>query len=345
MRIKFYAKRLQTILCMLMVALLFNACSPTITQTMPPASTQDVISPSVQPTLRPEPCGGKACLNTATTPNPAASPVPVFTHVILILLENTEYTQVVGNTKLAPNINHWIQQNTLLTRFYAERHPSLPNYLALIGGSTFGIQTDCNTCFVNAPSLPDQIEASHHTWKTYQEDLPSPCFIGDQGKYNQKHDPFVYFDPIRNDTARCDQRVVPLTQLDQDLKQGKLPDFAFISPNLCNDGHNCNLDVADKWLAGIVAKIQESKAYDSHSLIVITFDEGATNASCCGMGSQAGGHIVTLLISPLVKKGFQDEKPYSHYSLLKTIKSSWRLPLLGHAADAQTSLIVSPWNN
>ena len=101
--------------------------------------------------------------------------------------------------------------------------------------------------------------------------------------------------------------------------------------------------MTDRWLAQMVGKLLNSNAYDSHSLIVITFDEGATDASCCGLGLHAGGHIATLLISPLVKTGFEDDTPYSHYSLLKTIETSWGLPLLGHTADAQTNLILAPW--
>jgi hypothetical protein len=308
-----------------------------------PASTQPGSTPSSQPASTSTPCHGIDCQNIQATPSSTRSPVPVFSHVMIILLENTEYNRVVGNTTQMPNINQWIQKFTLLTQYYAVTHPSLPNYLALMGGSTFGIRSDCNTCFVNAPSLAQQLTDSHRSWKTYQEDMPSPCYLGDIGNYNQKHNPFIYFDSIRNDKTLCTQNVVPLTQLDQDLVNGSLPDFAFITPNLCNDAHNCTLDVADQWLAGIVSKIMDSKLYDSHSLIVITFDEGDTNASCCGLGPQAGGHIATLLISPLVKMGFEDNTPYSHYSLLKTIETSWDLPWLGHAADAQTNLMVAPW--
>jgi acid phosphatase len=245
---------------------------------------------------------------------------------------------------MMPNFNRWIEQYALLTDYYAVSHPSLPNYLALIGGETFGIHSDCFDCFLNAPSLPDELEASGRTWKDYQEDMPAPCALGHNGKmYTQVIDPFVYFDPIRLNPDRCDQDVLPLTRLDQDLSQGSLPDFVFITPNLCNDAHRCELDVTDRWLAAMITKLTNSKSYDSHSLIVITFDEGATNASCCGLGLEAGGHIATLLISPLVKTGFEDGTPYSHYSLLKTIETSWGLPLLGHTADAQTNLIASPW--
>jgi hypothetical protein len=118
----------------------------------------------------------------------------------------------------------------------------------------------------------------------------------------------------------------------------------FVTPNLCNDAHDCAVDVADAWLQNFMGQImppldQEGKPY----LIVITWDEGQGNHSCCGLPASAGGRIATILVSPQAKNGFQDATPYSHYSLLKTIEAAWGLPYLVHAADAQTSLITAPW--
>ena len=269
--------------------------------------------------------------------------MPDFSHVIEIILENREYGFVAGNTREMPFFNRMADQYTLLTQYYAVTHPSLPNYIAMIAGSTLGIHTDCSSCYVNAPNLADLIEASHRTWKSYQEDMPSPCYLGTTSLYAERHNPFVYFDDIRTDKQRCDANVVPLPVLDSDLSGPGLPDYAFITPNICNDAHDCSLSVADKWLSGMLGQLMGSKSYDSHTLIVITFDEGQGNHSCCGLGTSAGGQVATLLISPLVKSGFRDSTPYSHYSVLKTIAVSWGLTQLGHAADAETNLIVAPW--
>jgi hypothetical protein len=333
--------RLNVKYILMIAAVLFSACSPS-------AATFTFNSPETmvitQPAMLPAPCSGGACPNTAASPNPANDKIPVFSHVILIVLENHEFSEVVGNTEAMPEFNHWINQFTLLTNYYAVTHPSLPNYLALIGGSTFGIHSDCSNCFLHAANLPDEIEASGRTWKDYQEDMPSACFIGRSGKkYTQAINPFVYFDSIRHNPDRCDQNVLPLAQLKQDLSRGILPDFLFITPNLCNSAHSCDLNKADHWLAGMVNELVNSNLYDQNSLIAITFDEGSTDDSCCDLGSRAGGRVATLLISPLVKNGFEDETPYTHYSLLKTIETSWGLPLLGYTAKAQTSAIVSPW--
>ena len=266
--------------------------------------------------------------------------IPDFSHVVIFIFENHEFGFVAGNPQM-PNFNRWANENTLLTQFFAITHPSLPNYLAMMGGDTFGITSDCEDCFFNARSLPDLIEASGRTWRTYQEDMPQPCGTKSTQSYAVKHDPFVYFDPIRTNLARCEQSVVPLTALDADLAAGALPNFAFVMPNICNSAHNCELSVADTWMGVWVNKILASPAYDPNTLIVLTWDEGQGNHGCCGL-DPAGGRIATVLISPLVRHGFQDETPYTTYSLLKTIETGWGLELLGHSADPQNALIQAP---
>jgi acid phosphatase len=261
-----------------------------------------------------------------------------------VVFENEEFGTVFGSDKM-PYFNKLARSYTLLTQYYAITHPSLPNYLAMIGGDTFDITFDCTSCNVNNQSLPDLIEASGRTWKTYQEDMPSSCFSGaESGKYAMKHNPFIYFMPIRLDAQRCNQSIVPLTQLSSDIAAGALPNFIFVTPNMCNDAHDCDLRIADTWLQGFMNRLmpaldQSDKSY----LIVLTWDEGQGNHSCCGLPAEAGGRIATILVSPQAKSGFQDSTPYTHYSLLKTIATAWGLPFLKHAADAQTSIIVAPW--
>ena len=281
---------------------------------------------------------------SAASPMPAPTPlVPSFEHIVLIVFENKEFGTVIGSDDM-PTFNRLAQEYTLLTQFYAIMHPSLPNYIALIGGDTFGITSDCNDCFVNAPSLPDLIEASGRTWKTYQENMPQPCYLGGTLAYAQKHNPFIYFDPIRLDEDRCERSIVPLTEIDTDIEAGILPNYIFITPNLCNDAHDCPLGVADRWLDNLLAKlIPALNATSQPYLIVLTFDEGQGDYSCCGLPEKAGGRIPVVLLSPLVRNGFQDETQYTHYSLLKTIAESWGLAYLGHAADENNVLITAPW--
>jgi phosphatidylinositol-3-phosphatase len=322
------------------------ACSlivPISTQAASPAQTALRVVPGTNP-------AAAAAANVIFLPSTRGAPgngvasgqVPNFTHVIVMIFENREYSSVIGSSTW-PKLNALAKQYALLTKYDAVAHPSLPNYIADTSGGTQGITSDCNTCYVNVTNLADSIEASGRTWKGYMESMPSPCFLGNSGTYAQKHNPFVYYDDIRTNSARCTSMDVPLTQFDTDLANNHLPDYAWITPNLCNDGHDCSNSVADSFLGSEVSKILASASFDQNSLLVITFDEGSTKASCCGLPSSAGGHIVTLLISKLVKAGYQDATPYSSYSLLKTVEKAWSLPYLGHAADAATSLITAPW--
>jgi hypothetical protein len=296
------------------------------------------------------PDGSPAALGWSGQPSAGASApqevslVPRFSHVLVIVMENKEFEQVVGNPRM-PNFNRWARRYALLTQYYAVTHPSLPNYIALISGDFFGIESDCIDCTVNARSLPDLLEASERTWKAYAEGLPVAGFTGSRsGGYVKKHNPFVYFEAIYGNPDRCKRSVVPLSQLKDDLEKDTLPDFAFVVPDLCHSSHDCDVEVTDAWLGRVVNSILRSPAFDQNSLLVLTFDEGTTFRSCCGSPPLArGGSVATVLISPLVKAGCRDKTPYSHYSLLKTIAAAWELEELGHASSADTNLITFPW--
>lgn len=320
----------------LLLLLLLIACQTPTSTPVPIDDTPNFFPTQLSQTQPPNPAG----IKTTQTPKTL---IPNFDHVVIIVLENNDYDKVIGNPKM-PIYNKIANHYTLLKQFYAITHPSLPNYMAIIGGDTFGITSDCIDCFVNAPSLPDLIETSGRTWKTYLEDMPSPCFTGNSAKYYQKHNPFIYFDSIRLDQTRCEQHVVPLTELQSDIKSDSLSNFIFISPNICNDSHDCDLDATDEWLTDQLNLLFPALNKINQSyLIVITFDEGEKNDSCCGLPKNAGGRIATVLLSSQVKNGFQDDTPYTQYSLLKTISAAWGLPYLGHAADDNTTLITAPW--
>lgn len=324
-------------ICEVMTDLAPGAALPEVTPTPEPT-----LAPS--PTPSPAPTETEAPTPTATIPTPLP-PVPNFDQIVVIVFENKDFLGVVGNPDM-PNLNRLAVEYTLLNNYYAVAHPSLPNYLAMLGGDTFGINVNCEDCFINAPNLADLIEQSGRQWKTYQESMPEPCFIGSRGDYVQKHNPFIYFDSIRQDTERCRARVVPFEALAEDLAAGQLPAFSFITPGLCHSGHDCSMAEMDAWLGQTVDMLRYSPALSQNSLIVVTFDEatGDDSSGCCGLPTQAGGRIATLLISPLARRGFEDSIPYSHYSLLKTIAEAWQLPLLGMAADARTEAIVAPWH-
>jgi len=257
--------------------------------------------------------------------------VPAFKHIFIVVLENKSYEQTLGSQQ-APYLNGLAQQYGLATNYYAISHPSLPNYLALTGGSTFGIASDCTNCPVSQPSVADQIEKAGKTWKAYMEDMPGPCFAGDSAPlYRQKHNPFFYYTNVRDDPARCN-RIVPFAEFASDIKANTLPNFVWITPNMENDAHDGTLADSDAWLKQWIPQILASPAWRDNGVLFLTFDEGKGDAGCCQ--EAGGGRVVTVVLSPLGKPGHRSAVKYSHYSLLRTIEDAWGMPALGGAQDS-----------
>ncbi len=194
-------------------------------------------------------CGGGARAGRPLAlGNPERLPAPGSSHVVEIVMENAEYGEVIGN-RSAPYINGLARRYGLATASYAITHPSLPNYIALTSGTTGGLESDCTSCTVDAPNIVDQLEAAGISWKAYLEDLPTPCFKGASfAGYAKKHNPFAYYPDVAGDGARC-AHLVGFAALARNLRNGRLPTYAWISPNLCDDGHDCALGTADRFLA------------------------------------------------------------------------------------------------
>lgn len=227
-------------------------------------------------------------------------------------------------------------------------------------------------------TLPDQLEAAHLGWKGYMEDMgkdpqrePATCghpAIGtadktliatETDKYAAKHNPFVYFHSIIDDPVRCDAHVVNLEGLPKDLQRvATTPNYVFITPNLCNDGHDpeCidgspgGFQAVDAFLRKWVPLITGSPAFKKDGLLIVTFDESAGNGpegatACCGelplAGARrpagvigpGGGRIGAVLLSPFIKPGTVSNEPYNHYSLLRTVEDIYGLEYLGYAAE------------
>jgi hypothetical protein len=253
----------------------------------------------------------------------AVVPIPDFEHVILVVLENKESGRVL-DSRNAPTLSLYGRRYARITQSYGVTHPSLPNYLALVSGSTWGITTNCVACSVNARSLADTIEASGRSWKTYAEGLPRPGFLGvSSGRYAKKHNPFAYFRPIAANPERA-QRLVPLRELATDLAANDLPDFALVVPDLCHSMHDCPVSVGDRWLRRTVGPLLGLP----HTAIFITFDEGGTSV-------RGGGHIATLAVGTAVRAGVRFRPVTNHYGLLRTIEQAWGLPRLGRSATTR----------
>lgn len=267
-----------------------------------------------------------------TTPSPRAKFAqgrPA--HIAVVVLENAEYSDVIGS-RAAPFINGLARSYGLATQMYAISHPSLPNYLALSGGSTFGISSDCTDCSAPGSGLAGQLSSHGISWKAYMEDLPHPCFTGNAaGDYAKKHDPFVYYRELVRKPADC-KRVVPLDQLAADERAHALPDFIWITPNLCHDMHDCSLSTADRFLKQLVPPLLSRLGH--FGLLFLTWDEGTTDDGCCRLAS--GGHIATIVAGPGARHHSRFTKQVDHYSLLQTIEDLFGVSRLRGAACACT---------
>jgi phosphatidylinositol-3-phosphatase len=227
-------------------------------------------------------------------------------------------------------------------------------------------------------TLPDQLEAAHLSWRGYMEDMGKDparesrtCArpaLGSEGRlqlatrsdqYAIKHNPFAYFHSIVDDAARCNAHVVALDELPHDLAALRsTPNYVFITPNLCHDGHDApcvdgepgGLVSADAFLHTWVPLITQSQAFRRDGLLIVTFDESSVEgpesvAACCdeqslpgarfppGVGGPGGGRIGALLLSPFLPHGMTSDVPYNHYSLLRSVEHIFGLEPLGYAAD------------
>jgi phosphatidylinositol-3-phosphatase len=273
--------------------------------------------------VKPAACLVVLCAVLACPAAGAVTPIPAFDHVVVLVFENKESTSVLGN-RAAPTFNAYARQYANLTRYYAVTHPSLPNYLALVSGSTHGVTTNCTDCVVEAKNLADTIEASGRAWKTYAEGLPAPGFLGPfKGRYAKKHNPFAYFRDVVKDPARL-ARLVPLAQLGLDLRSGALPNFSLVVPDLCHSMHDCSVSVGDEWLRSQLARLLKLP----NTVVFVLFDEGTTSI-------RGGGHTAALAVGTALRPRSRFTFVTSHYGVLRTIEQAWGLPLLGNSARAR----------
>src|SRR5262245_51173814 len=236
--------------------------------------------------------------------------VPRLRHVVVVVFENRSYGEVVGNPA-APTFASLASKGALLAHYQALTHPSLPNYLALVSGSTQGITEDCTSCSVDAPTIADTLERAGKSWKTYAEGIPRPGFTGGSlGQYAKKHVPFLYFRAIASDPRRR-RRVVGFDVLQRDLSARRLPSFALVVPDLCHDMHDCSVATGDRWLASFLPEVRPALGRDG--VLFVVFDEGEYTDPSGG-----GGHIAAWAIGDRVKAGVRGAEPTGHYGLLRT---------------------------
>jgi Phosphoesterase family len=267
---------------------------------------------------------------TFAPPAPPAAHVPRFDHVFLIMMENTDFGQVIGDRRDAPYINSLAARGTLLANYQAVYHPSDENYLAIAGGDVFvkGAVYFPNI-HVAAGHLGDLLEAVGKTWRTYEEGMGTPCNTTTRyDKYYEPDDaPFILFDDIQDDRQRCRAHLVDLSEWPKDLKSAAAtPAFAWLAADDYNDGELAgngspeSLRVQDAWLRRTLAPLFVSPAWrNQRSLLILTWDESDTSLN---------DHIATVVLGSkdTVKAGYVSRVRYDHYSSARTIEAALGLP-------------------
>jgi hypothetical protein len=242
-----------------------------------------------------------------TSPASAArtAGVPRLAHTVLIVFENHERSAILGSGA-APTFERLASTYAQVTADYAVAHPSLPNYLALVSGSTHGVTSDCTDCTQSGQTIGSQLSARRRPWAAYAEGYPS------SSRFAKKHVPFLYFPGSAS-------HVFPL----QRFNARRLPAYALVIPDLCNDMHDCSIATGDYWLRNFIAPLLTVK----DTAIFIVFDEGTSDAG-------GGGNVALIVAGTAVRRHSMFKAATSHYGLLRTIESSLGLPLLGAARSA-----------
>ncbi len=267
---------------------------------------------------------GQLGVSTVTAPNVTGT-------VFMIIFENENADTILQPSN--PNFYALSHANGSATAYVSTTHPSLPNYIQLTSGSTSGINNDndptANIQIGGSANLADQLETAGVPWRAYMESMGEPCKYDSTDLYSAHHDPFLYYKSMTQNPQRCSAHIVDFDQNFQpDLDSGAYK-FMWITPNMCNDMHNCSGPVADAWLGQTVAKITASKAYQNGGALFILFDEGSLRI----LGAAA--ELATIVMSPnLVSPGFVSQIAYDHRSWLATVEDIFGMPRLPTTVNA-----------
>lgn len=232
-------------------------------------------------------------------------------HVFVIVMENRspeEALQGAFTASLAARYG-------VAADYRAVAHPSVPNYLALTSGQTWGVEDDSYHVLPRR-DLGSELTAAGVTWRAYMDGMTAGC-LDSPVPYDPGHNPFAFYG------GACPANVVPLTSLDADL-DGNTPRFTWITPDMCHDEHSCGVPVGDAWLRQTVDKITASTAWSKNGVLFITWDED---------DGSADNRVLTLVVAP---KGAHrvSSRPYTHYSLLASVEDALGVGRLGQAASA-----------
>jgi hypothetical protein len=289
-----------------------GACSgPVAPSTSTPPATP---TSTVQPTLEGAPASS------------AASPVPGagrgVTKLLVLVVENHSLAQMRDQMPYTAGL---AERYGYATDYVAARHPSLPNYLAITGGDTFGVADDAAPARhpLDGGSVFGQAVGSGRTAALYADGMTRPCSTANGGdRYAVKHNPWAYYVTER---AACTTGDQPLGALAPAVRDGRLPEAGMIIPNLCHDAHDCGLGVADGWIRSQLETVLAGPDWRSgHLAVVVTADEDDHHGD---------NRVLTVVVHPS-QHGNVVTDPLTHYSLCGLYSDVLHTPRLGNAAQA-----------
>ena len=257
-----------------------------------------------------------------------------FDYVLIIVMENHAICDILtscGGT--GTYMTTFASAHGLATKYVDCNRPSLPNYLCLAGGQDFGCggydgnphSNTCTNLAWKSKNIVDLLVNASLTWKAYMEDMPSNCYGSNSGRYAVRHDPFVYFSNIVNNGTRC-SRVVPAGSGDSALlndlaSTSTASNYMWLTPNLCNDMHDCSVATGDTYLKGLLPQILNSTVFaTTRAALLIAFDEDS--------GGKGAPYMYTVWAGPTAKTTYTSAAAYNHFSVLSTLELNWNLPYL-----------------
>jgi phosphatidylinositol-3-phosphatase len=265
----------------------------------------------------------------ATLPRPA--------RVAVLVLENRSYEQVIGSPQ-APFLNWLARRYALATRYYALFHPSLPNYVALTGGDSHGIVTNCKSCDTEHHNLLNQLDRARVGWRAYFEGLRGGAgLLGRTARYNPHYNPFGHFERVERDPA-ARARIGNFANLRHDLARNRLPRFSWIAPDVFHDGHNASLRAADRFAAQLVPEVV--RALGPRGVLYLLWDEGPDSDLRGVDGAPGGGRVALIAAGGAARRGVRSSVPANHYALLRTIEANLGVPAMHRASLPSTPLLT-----
>ncbi len=262
----------------------------------------------------------------AFVPEGEGAPPPAAPHVMQILMENHPIDAIIGNSD-APYINSLANTYGLATNWSSLANISLPNYLALSSGSVQGDPQDTTPQVQTypGPTFVDELAGAGISWKAYLEDMPSACDLTDTyspGYYDVNHNPWLYYDSIRNNPAQC-ANDVPGTQFTTDLAANNLPSYVWYSPNRLHDMHDGTVSQGDTFLSQLIPQVLNSQWYAQDGTILLTWDEGTS----------ADPLVATIVVSARTPHGARETTAGNQYATLRTLEELYGVGYLGNSAS------------